>query len=78
MLVCVSIARSFRDGTPIYKDVKLGKYTVPIENRTPGRRVAVHYATAAPWKSYMLLRVDLIEYNDNFYYFVSFLNIINY
>ena len=32
------------------KDVKLGKYTVPIGNRTPGRRVAVHYATAAPRK----------------------------
>ena len=32
------------------KDVKLGKYTVPTGNRTPGRRVAVHYATAAPRK----------------------------
>ena len=35
------------------KDVKLGKYTVPTGNRTPGRRVTVHYATAAlrklPW-----------------------------
>ena len=26
----------------------LGFYTVPIGNRTPGRRVAVHYTTAAP------------------------------
>ena len=32
------------------KDVKLGKYTAPIGNRTPGRRVAVHYATTAPRK----------------------------
>ena len=30
------------------KDVKLGFYTVPTGNRTPGRRVAVHYTTAAP------------------------------
>ena len=30
------------------KDVKLGKYTVPTGNRTPGRCVAVHYTTAAP------------------------------
>ena len=29
------------------KDVKLGKYTVPTGNQTPGRRVAVHYATAS-------------------------------
>ena len=47
-----STARSFRDSYPFFlsltKDVKLGKYTVPIGNRTPGRRVAVHYATAAP------------------------------
>ena len=33
------------------KDVKLGKYT---GNRTPGRRVAVHYATAAPRKLHYL------------------------
>ena len=32
------------------KDVKLGKYIVPTGNRTPGHRVAVHYATAAPHK----------------------------
>ena len=30
------------------KDVKLGFYAVPTGNRTPGRRVAVHYTTAAP------------------------------
>ena len=48
--------RSLRDGTPflhllsLAKDVKLGKYTVPSGIRTPGRRVAVHYATAAPRK----------------------------
>ena len=30
------------------KDLKLGFYTVPTGNRTPGRRVAVHYTTAAP------------------------------
>ena len=49
-----STARSFRDDTPIYcpfsKDVKLGKYTVPTGDRTSDRRVAVHYATAAPRK----------------------------
>ena len=28
------------------KDVKLGFYIVPTGNRTPGRRVAVHYTTA--------------------------------
>ena len=27
---------------------KLGKYTIPTGNPTPGRRVAVHYSTAAP------------------------------
>ena len=32
------------------KDVKIGKCAVPTGNRTPGRRVAVHYATAAPRK----------------------------
>ena len=30
------------------KDVKLGFYTVPTGNRTPDRRVAVQYTTAAP------------------------------
>ena len=29
------------------KDVKLDKYTVPNGNWTPGRRMAVHYVTAA-------------------------------
>ena len=44
-----STARSFRDGTPQFtKDMKLGISTVPTGNRTPGRRVAVHYTTAAP------------------------------
>ena len=28
------------------EDVKLGFYTVPTGNRTPGRRVAVHYTTS--------------------------------
>ena len=49
-----STARSFRDGTPhllsLAKDVELGKYTVSTGNRTPGRRVAVQYATDAPRK----------------------------
>ena len=30
------------------KDVKLGLYTIPTGNRTPGNRVAFHYATTAP------------------------------
>ena len=46
-----STARSFRDGIPhllsLAQDEKLGKYTVPTGNRTPGRRVVVHYSTAA-------------------------------
>ena len=37
------------------KDMKLGKYTVPTGNRTPGHRVAVHYATAAPCKLHIML-----------------------
>ena len=43
-----SKARSFRDGTPINcpLDVELGKYIVLAGNRTPGRRVAFHHATA--------------------------------
>ena len=39
-----SIARSFRDHILSFADVELGKYAVPTGNRTPGRRVAVHYA----------------------------------
>ena len=34
--------------TSLAKDVKLGFDTVPTGNRTPGRRVAVHYTIAAP------------------------------
>ena len=30
------------------KEVKLGFYTVPTRNRTPGRRVTVNYTTSAP------------------------------
>ena len=37
------------------KDVKLGKYTVPTGNRTQGRRVAVHYANAAPHKLHYII-----------------------
>ena len=43
-----STATSFLETAPLAKDEKLGKYTVPTGNRTPGRRVAVHYSTAAP------------------------------
>ena len=35
------------------KDVKLNIYTVPTGSRIPGRRVAVHYATAAPPKLHL-------------------------
>ena len=42
-----STAKSFRDGAPIYCLMQ-SFYTVSIGNRTPGRRVAVHYTTAAP------------------------------
>ena len=63
VLVCLfvfyvlSTARSFRDGThllSLVKDVTLGKYTVPPGNWTPGRRVAVHYATSVPRKLHIL------------------------
>ena len=50
-----STAKSFRDADHLLslaKDVKLGKYTVPTGIPTPDRRVAVHYATAAPRKFY--------------------------
>ena len=54
-----STGRSFRDGTPhllsLVKDVKLGFYTVPTGNRTPGRRMAVHYTTTAP---HQLLKIQ--------------------
>ena len=40
----------------IAMDVKLGFYTVPTGNRTPGRRVAVHYNTAAPRQLHHLRR----------------------
>ena len=52
-----STARSFRDGTHLLslaKEVALGKYTVPTGNRTPGRRVAVYYATSVPRKLHIL------------------------
>ena len=67
-----STARSFRElGHPhllsLAKDVKLNKYTVPTRNRTPGRRMAVHYATAAPhkllgyWKSHIYYSTNFFE-----------------
>ena len=43
-----STARSFSDGPhllSVVKDVKLGFNTIP-GNRTPGRRMAVHYTDA--------------------------------
>ena len=47
-----STARLFRDGTPIYCPLRRTwssvLNTVPTGNRIPGRRVAVHYTTAAP------------------------------
>ena len=51
-----STARSFRDGTPIYCPLRRTWssvfYAVPTGNRTPGRRVAFHYTTAAPFDQY--------------------------
>ena len=32
----------------LFRDVKLGNYTIPTGNRTPGCSVAVHYAAAKP------------------------------
>ena len=43
-----STARSFTHLLSLEKDVKLGFYTFPTRNRTPGRRVAVHYTTTVP------------------------------
>ena len=56
------------------KDVKLDKYTVPTGNWTPGRRMAVHYITAALrklhwdfWKSQQNQRIcPLFIDNVNF------------
>ena len=45
------------------KDVKLGKYTVLTGNRTPGRRVAVHYTTASPRK--LQAFDNTTKHNDN-------------
>ena len=45
----------------LVKDVKLGKYTIPTGNRTPGRRVTVHYITAAPLQLRSILKT--IGYN---------------
>ena len=47
------------------KDVKLGKYTVPTGNRTPGRRMAVHYATAAPRKLHYISTCNMMRHNIN-------------
>ena len=38
----------------LVKDVKLGFYTVPTGNRTPGHGVAVHYTTAVPCQLHMI------------------------
>ena len=44
-----STARSFRGHSLSFaKYVRLCFFTVSTGNRTPGRRVAVHYTTAAP------------------------------
>ena len=38
--------RGHLETAPLAKDVKLGFYTVPTGNRTPGRYVAVYYTTS--------------------------------
>ena len=44
-------ARSFRDGTPIYCPLQRRRSLVNTTgNQTPGRRMPVHYSTAAPRK----------------------------
>ena len=45
-----STARSFRDGTPIYCPLRRtwSSVNTPFRESNPGRRVAVHYTTAAP------------------------------
>ena len=52
LLVCLFLTSLQQRGhlLSLAMDMKLGKYTVPDGNRTSGRRVAVHYATAAPRK----------------------------
>ena len=54
------------------KDVKLGKNTVPTGNRTPGHRVAFHYATSAPRKLHSLFYtfvIPKIKITEQFYAF---------
>ena len=65
-----STARSFRERRhphllSLAKDVKLGFYTVPTRNRTPGRHLAVHYTTAAP-RQLQGLVVDFRALNTHF------------
>ena len=43
------------------KDVKLGLYTVPTGNRTPGRRVAVYYTTTAPRQLHFSYNIIIIN-----------------
>ena len=52
LFVCV--LHPFTHLLSLAKDVTLGKYTVPTGNRTPGCRVAFHYATSVPCKLHIL------------------------
>ena len=58
-----STTRSFRVGSPIYcplrRTLKLGFYTVPTGNRTPGGSVAVHDITASHASSSFLIALSL-------------------
>ena len=44
---------------PLAKDVKLGKYTVPTENRTPGPSRAVHIPTYIHTRFTMYVHVSI-------------------
>ena len=44
--------------SPLAKDLKIGFYTFPTWNRTPVRRVAVHYTIAAKASSVKLISVQ--------------------
>ena len=56
--LCLTSHRQHSHLLPLTKTVKLSFYTVPIGNRTPGRRMAVHYTTATLSKE---------KFESNFY-----------
>ena len=54
------------------KDVELGFITVPTGNRTPGRRGAVHYTTAALDNYYIYMFIHYNNFNYLIPHFIRF------